>query len=52
MKRELKKEKFGQTSQSACDALFAYFYDLGMTGDNAKIDYYFINNLLTGEGGE
>ena len=37
-------------SRSACDAFLAYFYELSNKGSNAKVDYNFLNNLLTGEG--
>ena len=39
-------------SRSACDALLSHFYELGNQGNGAKVDYHFLDNLLTGEGGK
>ena len=40
-----------QVSRSACDALLSYFYEQGNQGQNAQIDYHFLDNMFTGEGG-
>ena len=39
-------------SRSACDALLSYFYELGTKGGSAQVDYHFLDNMLTGEGGK
>ena len=39
-------------NQSACDALLSYFYELGTKGGSAQVDYHFLDNMLTGEGGK
>ena len=45
-------EKVADMSRSACDALLSYFYEQGNQGQNAQIDYHFLDNMLTGEGGK
>ena len=52
LKQEMNGKQYDHTSRSACDALLAYFYDLSMGGEKTTIDYYFVNNLLKGEGGD
>ena len=52
LKQELKKTgDEGVVSKQACDTLLMYFHDLAEQGNEAEIDYHFLGNLLTGEGG-
>ena len=53
LKRELKKSgDKGLFSRQACDSLLIYFHDLAEQGVAAEIDYHFLGNLLSGEGGK
>ena len=39
-------------SRSACDALMSYFTEMSFLGETAKVDYRYIANMLSGEGGK
>ena len=47
-----KQSNIDAICQSACDALFSYFCELSEGGPGLQVDYMYLENLFTGEGGK